>query len=547
MKKNKSKLNRFSVVGALVVVVLTTTGFASGFFEITKQLEIFNTLFKELSLNYVDETTPATLMDKAINGMLEGLDPYTIFYNEQDVGEARINSGGALALIGAELRRYNDRWLIAKVDQDGAADKAGLRPGDELAQINGLDIDPNLDQIDPLLNGSPGSLLTLSYLRLGARGEALLTREKTVMSSVAFSGLATPKIGYIAVTEFSAKTSADTKKALYVLKEQGAESLILDLRGNPGGLLSEAVNMVGLFVPKGTLVTYTQSVVAEYNVSFTTTTNPVDLEIPIVVLINGRSASASEIVSGALQDLDRGVVVGGRSFGKGLVQRPKKLSYGTQFKVTISRYYTPSGRCIQALDYWNRDENGDPVKTLPKNYNAFQTKGGRTVYDGGGVLPDVVLPSSDFSPITTALLKTPVVLDFGADFYARNDISSWENFAFSNSHYQGFVGFVAAHQASIETQTEALLGGVLKMAQTEALWDKISPEMVVLEQQIQKAKEALLQDKKEEIQALVVDDLLLRYFYTDGLYRYKLKNNPEVLEAVDLLSHPKKYAKILQP
>ena len=206
MKKNKSKLNRFSVVGALVVVVLTTTGFASGFFEITKQLEIFNTLFKELSLNYVDETTPATLMDKAINGMLEGLDPYTVFYNEQEVGEARINSGGALALIGAELRRYNDRWLVAKVDQDGAADKAGLRPGDELAQINGLDIDPNLDQIEPLLNGSPGSLLTLSYLRLGARGEALLTREKKVKSSVAFSGLATPKIGYIAVTEFSAKT-----------------------------------------------------------------------------------------------------------------------------------------------------------------------------------------------------------------------------------------------------------------------------------------------------------------------------------------------------
>ena len=547
MKKPYVNYKRFIAIGALVVVVFTATGFASRFFEITKQLEIFNTLFKELSLNYVDQTTPGSLMDKAITGMLDGLDPYTVFYTEQEVNDARMNTGGALALIGAEVRRYDNGWHVTHIDQGGPADIGGLKPGDALVALNGLVVDSTTTQIDQLLNGSPGSSLSITYERVGRINEVLLIREKRTKSPVVFSGLADPTTGYIALEAFTNTTTTDTKKALYELKKQGATSLILDLRGNPGGLLSEAVNMVGLFVPKGTLVTYTKSVVEEYNISYTTNTSPVDLNIPVVVLINGRSASASEIVSGALQDLDRAVVIGGRSFGKGLVQRPKKLSYGTQFKVTISRYYTPSGRCIQALDYWNRDENGDPVKTLPKNYSAFQTKGGRTVYDGGGVLPDVVLSSSDFSPITTALLKTTAVLDFGAAYYDKNDLSSWDEFRFGRADYQTFVNFVSSQGLGINTQTEEVLQEVYLLAQKEGLDHKVYGHIEDLKNTIQQAKLDLLEEKRGEITSLIVDDLLARYFYSDGLYQYKLKNNAEIIEALAVLSDPKRYAKILTP
>ena len=334
-------------------ILFTTVSFKGDFFEIAKQIEIFTTLYKELNMNYVDEVTPANLMDKAIKGMLKDLDPYTMYWNEQQVEDARINNSGVYTGIGATAKTKNDKITIIEPFQNYPADKAGLKAGDQIIKIGSVKVSDFEEDAAELLKGAPGSKIELTYLRQGKTEKTILTREAIDVHAVPFSKLINNDIGYIVLTKFNRKTTAETKAALKKLKEEGAKKIILDLRGNPGGLLNEAINIVNLFVPKGEVITTTKSVIKKYNKTYKTTQEPVDIETPLVVLVNGRSASASEIVSGGLQDLDRAVVVGARSFGKGLVQRPKKLTYGTQLKVTISRYYTPSGRCIQALDYWN--------------------------------------------------------------------------------------------------------------------------------------------------------------------------------------------------
>ena len=383
------------LIPIIAILLFGTVGFTSvvksDFFEIAKQLEIFTTLYKELNMNYVDEVTPATLMDNAIKGVLEDLDPYTVYWNEQAVEDARIKNSGVYTGIGASLQ-YKDKVLtVTEPFKDYPADKAGLQAGDVITEVGGTKIEGYEGDPRDLLKGNAGSSVEVSYKRQGKTQKTSIERGAVEVDAVPYYKLINDDIGYIVLRKFNKKTTTQTKSALEDLKLQGAKKLILDLRGNPGGLLNEAINIVNLFVPKGEVITTTQSVIEKYNKVYKTKKEPVDTEIPLTVLVNGRSASASEIVSGGLQDLDRAIIVGARSFGKGLVQRPKKLTYGTQLKVTISRYYTPSGRCIQALDYWNRDENGDPVRLDPKEYNKFKTKGGRTVYDGGGILPDIEL------------------------------------------------------------------------------------------------------------------------------------------------------------
>lgn len=362
-------------------LLFTTMSFKGDFFEIAKQIEIFTTLYKELNMNYVDETTPSVLMDKAIKGMLKDLDPYTVFWNEQEVENARINNSGLYTGIGATVNSKDNKVIIVEPFKGFPADKAGLKAGDEIIKIGDISLSDFEGDKTELLKGAANSVVELSFSRQGKTETTTLTRGAIDVHAVPFYKLINEDIGYIVLSRFNQKTTIETKAALEDLKTQGANKIILDLRGNPGGLLNEAIKIVNLFVPKGEVITTTKSVIKKYNKTYKTRLAPVDIEIPLVVLVNGRSASASEIVSGGLQDLDRAVIIGARSFGKGLVQRPKKLTYGTQLKVTISRYYTPSGRCIQALDYWNRDENGDPIRLKPKEYNAFKTKGGRTVYD----------------------------------------------------------------------------------------------------------------------------------------------------------------------
>ncbi|MRT15414.1 S41 family peptidase [Vitellibacter sp. q18] len=527
-------------------IFFTTVSFKSDFFEIAKQIEIFTTLFKELNMNYVDEVTPATLMDKAIKGMLDDLDPYTVYWNEQQVEDAKINNSGIYTGIGASAQQKKDKIIIVEPYKDYPADKAGLKAGDEIIKIGNVAIADLEEDAGELLKGTPGSTVEITYKRQGKIATTTITRGAVDLKAVPFYKLIQNEIGYIVLSQFNRKTTAETKAALVDLKSQGAKSIILDLRGNPGGLLTEAINVVNLFVDKGEVITTTKSVIEKYNQVYKTKDDPVDTEIPLIVLVNGRSASASEIVSGGLQDLDRAVIVGARSFGKGLVQRPKKLTYGTQLKVTISRYYTPSGRCIQALDYWHRDENGDPVRKDAKEYNAFKTKGGRTVYDGGGILPDVELKSAVFSPITTALLKDNAIFDYATKYYYNHQLTDWNKFKFTEADFQDFLKFLKDNNFEYETETEKKFAEGLKTAEDDDLGKDISASYNQLMAAIDKAKDQAIVAKKIEIESLLTDEILKRYFYREGLYNYQIEHNPEILEAVAILKDDSRYRKILK-
>ena len=444
------------------------------------------------------------------------------------------------------LRTEKEKIIVIEPFEGYPADKAGLKAGDEITKIGAIKVSDFEDDAGELLKGAPGSKVELTYLRQGKTNTTTLTREAIDVKAVPFYKLIHNDVGYIVLTKFNRKTTIETKAALESLKAEGATKIILDLRGNPGGLLNEAIDVVNLFVPKGEVITTTKSVIEKYNKTYKTGKEPVDTEIPLVVLVNGRSASASEIVSGGLQDLDRAVVVGARSFGKGLVQRPKKLTYGTQLKVTISRYYTPSGRCIQALDYWNRDENGDPIRKDAKEYNSFKTKGGRTVYDGGGILPDIELETSKFSPVTTALLKDNAIFDFATEYYYSHELSSYSDFKLTDGDFQKFIDFLKENNFEYETETEKEFAEALRRAEDDDMKEDINTSYNQLMLAIDAAKDKAVVSKKAEIMSLLSDEILKRYFYRDGLYMYQIEHNPEILEAVSVLNDQKRYQKILK-
>jgi len=542
---------RKKIILPFVVVVLFgavgfTTVVKNDFFEIAKQLEIFTSLYKELNMNYVDKVTPATLMDNAIKGVLEDLDPYTVYWNEQAVEDARIKNSGVYTGVGAAMRYKNKELTVLEVFENYPADKAGLRPGDIITKIEQTNISSYEDDPRELLKGTAATKVKIQYTRQGKTNTTSVTRGAVEVKAVPYYTLINEDIGYIVLSKFNKKTTSQTKNALEDLKLQGAKKIILDLRGNPGGLLNQAIGVVNLFVEKGEVITTTQSVIKKYNKVYKTTAEPFDVAIPLAVLINGRSASASEIVSGGLQDLDRGVIIGARSFGKGLVQRPKNLIYGSQLKVTISRYYTPSGRCIQALDYWNRDENGDPVRLDPKKYNAFKTKGGRTVYDGGGILPDIEIETAKFSPITTALLKENVLFNYATQYRYDNKLQRWEDFSFTDKDFQGFLKYLKNNEFNFETQTELSFKKAFRKAEDDGLEKQIQGNFKELMASITQAKKKKITDKKPEIIALLKAEILKQYFYSSGLYKYQVLNNPEIRAAVEILNNEGRYRKILK-
>jgi carboxyl-terminal processing protease len=478
--------------------------------------------------------------------MLADLDPYTRYWNEQAVEDSRIRNNGVYTGVGASVKTLEDEMIIIEPFKGYPADLAGLKAGDKIIEIDGNKIQGYEGDARNLLKGTAGTTAKITYTRQGNEAKTTVERSAVEVDAVPYYKLVQGDVGYIVLTKFNKKTTVQTRSALEDLKSQGATKIILDLRGNPGVLLNEAISIVNLFVPKGEVITTTKSDIAKYNKVYKTTKEPEDLEIPLVVLVNGRSASASEIVSGGLQDLDRAVVVGARSFGKGLVQRPKKLTYGTQLKVTISRYYTPSGRCIQALDYWNRDENGDPIRVDSKEYNAFQTKGGRTVYDGGGILPDVELETSVFSPITTALLKDNAIFDYATEYHYKNPMTDWKGFVFSDTDFQDFLGFLKRNNFEYETDTEKKFEEALRRAEDDDLKDEIAASYGKLMEQIDAAKERKVTKKKAEVMSLLSDEILKRYFYAEGLYDYQLEHNPEILKAIEILNDDKKYKRILK-
>ncbi|WP_298546932.1 S41 family peptidase [uncultured Aquimarina sp.] len=529
-----------------VIILLSTVSFKSDFFEIAKQIEIFTTMFKELNMNYVDETNPAELMDTAIKAMLDDLDPYTKYWNEQDVEASKIRNAGEYTGIGASVKTVKDKIIIVEPYKDYPADKAGLKAGDEIIKIGDVTVSDFEEDAGELLKGASGTKVEITYKRQDQTKNTILTREEIEVKAVPFSTLLDDNTGYIVLSKFNNKASSETVAALKDLKAKGADKIILDLRGNPGGLLSEAINVTNIFVPKGELITTTKSVVKKYNKEYFTKKNPIDTEIPLVVLVNGRSASASEIVAGSIQDLDRGVVIGARSFGKGLVQRPKKLTYGTQLKITISRYYTPSGRCIQALDYWNRDENNKAVRISEKDFKAFKTKKGRTVYDGGGIQPDIEMETSKFSNITTSLLQSDAIFDYGTKYYYAHQNDNIANFKFTDKDYEDFKNFVKQSGFDYETATEKSLKKSLEVAKKDKLDKDISESYNALLASIKVSKEKGLDTYKTEIANLLTDEIVKRYSYREGLYNYYINHNPEIKKSKEVLGNKATYDKILK-
>ena len=525
-----------------VLLLVTTSAFKNDFFEIAKQLEIFTTLFKELNMNYVDETNPGELMDTAIKSMLKDLDPYTQFHNEQDVESYKINNSGEYTGIGAAINRKNGRLFITEAFKDYPADKAGLRAGDEIIQVGDIKVADSKEDTATLLKGASNSTIEITYLRQGKESQTTLTRSAIDIDAVPFYKLIDGKTGYIVLSKFNSKAFQQTKAAVVKLKEQGATQLILDLRNNPGGLLRESIRIVNLFVPKDQVVVTTKSKVEKYNKTYKTKEQPLDTEIPLVVLINDHSASASEIVSGSLQDLDRAVIVGTRSFGKGLVQRPKKLTYGTQLKVTISRYYTPSGRCIQALDYWNRDEKGNAVRTDEKNYTAYKTQKGRTVYDGGGVAPDVAITKHKISNLTKALVQEFIIFNFCTDFYYKHNFASLGDFKFTDADFDNFKQYVTSSNFNYQTNTEKVIETLKREADKDQI--DLNTEISSLTKTISLEKTAALIKNKDELKTLITDQLVTRYFYKEGLYSYQLSHHDAITKAVSILNS-KEYEAIL--
>ena len=528
---------KFIIPFAAAAFLFVGTSFKDDFFEIAKQIEIFTTLFKELNKNYVDETNPGDLMDKAIKGMLNSLDPYTVYFNEQDVVRFKINSTGEYTGIGALLSRKEDKLIVKEPYKNFPADKAGLKAGDEIIQVGDVLLSEFKDEASQLFKGAKNTKIDVKYIRQGKVNTTQIILDEVEIKSVPFFAKIDDKTGYIVLSHFNKKASVETKEALEQLKKNGAERIILDVRDNPGGLLNEAVNICNLFVPKNEIIVTTKSKIEKHNSTYKTSKDPVDTEIPLIILVNGRSASASEIVAGALQDLDRAVVVGSRSFGKGLVQRPVDLTYGTQLKVTISRYYTPSGRCIQALDYSKKDQNGKAVKTDEKNYNAFKTRKGRTVYDGGGIQPDVEMEESKSSPITNALLRNDGIFNYVTSYYYKNPNLGNKIPVISEADYLDFKLFLKAQKLSFNTETELALKNTLAVAKKEKLDESIQLEYQQLLTALQKSENNLLDKNQKEIKNLMVDEIIKRYQYQEGLYQYYIQNNSEIKRSVNILNN----------
>ena len=523
------------------ILFVTTTAFRNDFFEIAKQLEIFTTLFKEINMNYVDETNPGDLMDTAIKSMLADLDPYTNFMNEQDVEAARINNTGDYTGIGARVKTLKDKLVIVEPYKDYPADKAGLKAGDEIIKVGNTLIETYKEDAGELLKGATDTSVEVTYKRQGKTQTATIKRAEVEIKAVPHFSMVNAKTGYIVLSRFNDKAAAETNYALRDLKAQGAERIILDLRGNPGGLLNEAIKIVNLFVPKGQLVVTTKSKVKKYNKTYFTQSEPIDTEIPLVVLIDGGSASASEIVSGSLQDLDRAVIVGSRSFGKGLVQRPKELTYGTQVKITISRYYTPSGRCIQALDYWHRNEKGEAVRVKQENYNEFKTKNGRKVFDGGGVFPDASFAASKNSSITNAIVNNDLIFNYATAYYYKNPSANMSNFKLTDADFSAFKNYLKTNNFSLETETEKALNKAYEAGTKEELNDNIDLDFKALMANLNKSKTSVIDENKAYLLELLTEEIVKRYVYREGLYDYYKTQDDKIKKATEILSNPSVY------
>ncbi|AUC16639.1 peptidase S41 [Tenacibaculum sp. SZ-18] len=537
--------NKKSIIALVVTVVVVSFSFQDRFFEIAKQIQIYNNLYKTLNLNYIDELNQGDLTSKAINNTLENLDPYTRFYNEQQVEDAKIRREGEYGGIGISSRYIKKGIVIVSVKEGFPADKSGLKSGDIITVVNNQNLAKlEREQLSQVLKGTPGTPITLKIERGNQKLDFGLKLDKIIDNPVPFYEMINDDTGYVILTRFTVRKSTEgVRKAIEDLKGRGMKKLVFDLRSNPGGSLFDAVNITNLFIPTGKKVVDTRGKNKKNTRTYRTNQTPLDTEMPVVVLINRRSASASEIVSGALQDYDRAVVMGQRSFGKGLVQRYFDLSYGTQMKATISKYYTPSGRCIQELDYANRDPKTGKVPKFSDNVvNSFTTANGRTVKEGGGVTPDIVIKTTDRTDETKKLLNSAAIFNFATNYVRKNKKPMLDSFSIGNSEFSSFKNYLKSQDTTFVSKQEDLFGKAYKSVKDSKA---ISSDFTRLKKELQNQKIKSISTNKDVIITEIQDEILEQYFYKKGVYQYHLKNDSTIKEAVELLNNPSRYQKIL--
>ena len=540
------KLKKYILIVSITLASVFSVGFVDSYFEVSKNLDIFATLFRELNIYYVDDTDPGELMTTGIDPMLESLDPYTNYIPESNIEDYKLMTTGQYGGIGALIQQHGEHVVISEPYEGFGAYKAGLWAGDRLLKIDGKDVtDKSTSEIRDLLLGQPGTTLNITVERPGTEEpiEKKVVREEVKIDDVPYYKMYSNDIGYIKLNGFTESAGAEVKAAFTKLKEQNAKSLILDLRGNGGGLMKEAIDIVNYFVPKGSEVVSTKGKISDWDKVYKATAMPIDTEIPIVVLIDEMSASASEIVSGALQDHDRAVIIGNRSFGKGLVQQVRPLSYNSKLKVTVAKYYTPSGRCIQKLDYSHKDEDGK-VNAIPDSLiREFKTlKTYRPVFDGMGIEPDIKVEKKEISDIATSLYLKNHLFDYATDFKLKNNaIPEVDAFTISDEEYEKFVKFLEGKDYDYTTDSEALLEKLEKAAKADKYFKSLENEYNALLNKLKHNKEEDLYTFKEEIKYILETEIATRYYYQKGKMEASLKTDPVMEKAIEVLSDKQKY------
>tara|TARA_B100000767_G_scaffold199867_1_gene186829 strand:+ start:2260 stop:3906 length:1647 start_codon:yes stop_codon:yes gene_type:complete len=544
----KKRFKLIILAFSLVITSVVSLGFTDNYFEIAKNLDIFTTLYKELNTFYVDETDPGKLMKEGIDKMLKSLDPYTTFIPESDIEDFRFMTTGQYGGIGAIITKRNDYVYVSEPYKGFPAQKAGLMAGDKILEINGKTAKgKTTEEVSKVLKGQPNTSVTLLIERknLEKPFEVTFDRERVSVKSVPYSDYIENGIGYIKLRSFTRNCSKDIKNAILELKaKEELKGLILDLRSNPGGLLNESVEIVNLFVEKGEKIVSTKGKIKSWEKSYTANNKPLDTNVPLVVLINSSSASASEIVSGAIQDLDRGVVIGQRSYGKGLVQQTRKLSYNSQLKLTVAKYYIPSGRCIQALDYSNRNKDGSVGKVPDSLMTTFQTKNGREVFDGGGINPDIITETGKVSNIVISLFRERLFFDYATDFRFKHDTIS-ENYIFSDAEYKDFEHYISNKEYTYKTKTEEALEKVKIKAIDENYFEALSEGYKILLLKLEENKEDDLFNNKQEVKEILSAEIASRYFYQEGRIKSAINFDSEIKKAIKILQNKESYYKIL--
>ncbi|MCG8329606.1 MAG: S41 family peptidase [Chitinophagales bacterium] len=531
------------IIGVLVLGMAATQNPNNRHFEILKNLEIFSNLYREINTSYVDDVDPATLMRTGVDAMMESLDPFTNYISETEIEGYRFMTEGKYNGIGAVSRKMGDYVTITELYEDHAADKAGLRPGDKLIAIDGKDaIGKDPEAINNILRGFPGTEVELTIRRPGRADDfnVTLVRGEVQVPNVPYKGMVSDDIGYIALTTFTRNAGINVSSALRELQtaNPNMKGIIFDLRDNGGGLLSEAVNVSNVFVPRNELVVTTKGKVKDWDRSFNTTGEPVDLDIPLTVLINKSSASASEIVSGVIQDYDRGVLLGQRSYGKGLVQHTRDIGYNSKLKLTTAKYYIPSGRCIQSVEY----ENGEPVSIPDEKRTPFKTRNGRTVLDGGGVKPDIIIDELSDAAIVKGLLQQHLIFDYVTQYCLKHDsIDNVEDFHFTE--FDAFVNFLGNKDFHYDTDSEKLLKKLDKKSSEEGY--NLTSQIDELKANIEASKKDALVKHQKEITDLIEKEIASRYHYQEGKIKMGLRNDTEIKKAVELLRNQNEYDKVL--